>query len=269
MTVLLIGLMIASLLIESWIYVEINDDDTFKGGLTRYNEPKDDSYKDSKEDTCDSYDKLKEEYDKIQGFDTSASKLLLNIANSQCKMLKSLLIGGQVFIGLEISAIFSLVLWIAAQVFYCVKGKALVLAYFSSCFGLFLHLAGIASFMVLTNTLYGSCDDFPTNGNAPRLCATVGPSIAIAVFFGLGLETIVFFVVACKLQRSEGFSGLSKHGERHETQAHHDKNVEEINQTKIHNINDSLPDNNEEVFKTSGRGQGTDRLENISTVKRH
>jgi hypothetical protein len=255
---MMIGLMILSLISQNWVYAKLGRNISLEGGLTGYNKPKNDDYSNSKDDTCNSYDMLKEEYKELQDnrIVSDTIKLLVNLENSKCKMFSGLMVGGKVFIGLEIVAVVALLVWIIANAVYCFKGKFIFIAYVSSCFGLVSHSVGLASFMALTNTFYGSCDEFPIYGSTPRLCASFGPSLALAVLIVLALETFMFFIVACLVQKTCGNSGLLK-----ELKISDDtQNVEEVNETKSQGINDSVREkDNDEVIKKTGRGQVTER----------
>jgi hypothetical protein len=240
--------MLASLIINDWVSVDLSKSSTFEGGLLEYSELEDDNYEDSKDDYCDIYDLLKETY----GPD-DLEYILVDRADSLCKMFKGLDKAGKIFIGIESGAGFSIILWIFMMILYWAKGTGLSLAYLFAAISLICHVVAIAVFLALTNTKFGSCDDFPTNGDLPELCAEVGPSIAIAVLAGLGFCTLLFFIVACRMQRSCGHSGLAKEAESHNTSVRPEvkKNRENFDNTKIHDVKGPETHHNDYPFKKS------------------
>lgn len=203
---LIIGGMIASLTVESWVTCELGSGQKdFEGCLTKAYEPNDDSYTKNKDDICDQYDLTKEAYVENSG----TSKIVLNQLNSLCKMFKHLDTAGLIYIVLDSAAAFTVALWSGAMVLYWVKGKGIIASFITAPLSLILHFVAIGVFMGTSNTLFGTCDDFPTNGDAPRLCAGVGPAISIAVLILLIIEMIAYLIVACKIYKSCGHLGLS------------------------------------------------------------
>ena len=170
--------MITSIFIKKWISFEISSNSSFEGGLTEYNDSDDDeTYEEASDGACDAYD----EYKTNESEDTLV-KFLTNFLESSCKMFKRLYLGGNLYIGLESGAAASVFLWTLSLIIYCNFGRGLILSYFLSCISLISHTLGIVIFIILTNTKLSSCDDFPTNGDQPELCAKTGPFISLGIF---------------------------------------------------------------------------------------
>ena len=200
LNILLIGAMIATIFIEQWVTLDISSNETFKGGLRQYYEPDDDTYEESRKDFCDAYDILKKSYES-----GGVSKSIVNQTNSLCKMFKSLDLAGNVYLGLESGAAFFVLIWIISMIFYYKKKSGLTFAYLFSFFSLSCHIAGFLMFVVRTKTMFGSCADLPTNGDAPELCAKAGPTLSLAISATLIVDVLIFVLVAVKVGRNKGF----------------------------------------------------------------
>ena len=267
---LIIGGMIASLTVESWVTCELGSGQKdFEGGLTQAYEPNDDSYKKNKDDICDQYDLTKEAYDESLG----TSKIVMNQLNSLCKMFKQLDTAGLIYIILDSAAAFTVFLWSGSMILYWAKGKGIIASFITAPLSLILHLAAIGVFMGTSNTLFGDCEDFPTNGNAPRLCAGVGPAISIAVLILLIIEMIAYIIVACKMYKSCGHLGLAiipESASNHSANANSkgSKKSDDHNKTIVHNLDNDVS-GGKDAFQNTSKEQITYENEYPMSTRRN
>lgn len=237
--VLLIGGMVATIFIKKWISFDDITDVRFEGGLTKFHDPEDASYEETSDETCDYYDKLK-----MTESDDIISKFVTNIYDSRCQLVTHLYSGGNLYIGLESGAAGSIFLWTLSMIMYCKFGRGLILSYLLTCIGLISHILAIAIFIVLTNTKLSSSDDFPIDGDQPELCAETGVFVSMAISGPLVFNVFLFILVACKLEKTLGYEGLSKGGQQNNTRIQdistrkEFNHKEEANQTRVQHINE-------------------------------
>jgi hypothetical protein len=205
LNILITAGMIVSIIIPRWVFGENDGKKYFEGGLLQSHEfdlklvDEEDSYEDLSDYFCDIYDTLK---DNPESTSSSAYESL-------CKLSKNLYKAGRMFIGLAATAAGATVFWVIFMAVYCSKGKGIALTYLCSCISLISQILAVVIYVVLTHLKFSSCDDFPNNGDDPELCADYGPIIALSVLATLALVNILFFVVACKVQKL-GHLSLSK-----------------------------------------------------------
>jgi large-conductance mechanosensitive channel len=198
--------MIVSILVPKWVSGKDPDGDKyFTGSLlksydlnfTSYDD--DDSYEDLSDDFCDLYD-----FAKLFG-----NKISILLFKSFCNMFKNLYRAGRMFVGLEATAAGAAFFWFFTMAIYCNNGKCISFTYLCSCISLLSQIIAIIIYVVLTNTKFGNCDDFPINGDNPELCAEYGLIIALVSLVILAIQIFLFFIVACKVQK-QGHLCLSK-----------------------------------------------------------
>jgi hypothetical protein len=213
---LIIGLMIATLTVPKWVSSDFDSNDGFKGGLMKSHQldlntvDEDDTYEDLSDYFCERYDLLKDISD-----DSDVSETSLNLFKSFCNMFDYLEKAGRAFVALECTACVLVLGWTLIMVLYYFKGNGLVLTYLFSTVALALHVIAIIIYIVISNTKFGSCDDFPRNGDDPELCAEDGPALFLATLAILALQNILFFIVSCKIKRSGGHQTLNGNASNH------------------------------------------------------